>query len=233
MMVKLLKGWLKIYLFYGVIFFLLGFLGNLATDGARIADLSARKIKKFGYFLTKNFWHPKADQEIPVFSGQGNEVVLFVYSGNERNNSTNYRIKQVQNKLQSDFRRVLLRPVSDRHELKLRIGELSTQRVPWILVGLPTGLNSTAFSGSHFSSQFFFSLPDPSLDLVSTKIFQNMLLKFPTIGIHKYSLGPVNVIEFAWQGTAEVNSPDDEIFGIFLENIDPELLKKNTGRSFH
>ncbi|MGE5583859.1 MAG: hypothetical protein ACM3X9_15185 [Bacillota bacterium] len=206
-MLTLKKSWLKIYLFYGVIFFLIGFCASLTSEETGVTFWLKKQNAQI-----RQFWLPPvAKEDAAVFSGQSPEIVLLDYSNALAPGKTTSFCRQLQGDLEKIFQKITIVPVSDLQQMDKLVGVMTPGEKPWIMVGIIEG---------NPWSKCFFSLPGPALSLSTDRIWSALFPKLPVLKMGKYSLKNATVIELNWPGAP---STDTGVGRVIREGLGPAL----------
>jgi hypothetical protein len=224
-MVDLFKGWQKIYLLYGVLFFLLGLFGYLASDEVRLAAWSARQIQSISRIWSLNLLHEDEGQAIPAFTSRFGEVVLQVYRGKDTNRQFENLLQQLQSNLQKNFQRVITIPVAELNSV-----EFDNQSTPIVLVGF----NQTSISkpeDTALRNNLYFGMPDQASYLLAGKLIQMISAQLPEFTFSKQVVGQITVFNLSWDSSSDSQLVNSKVFSAFLKIIAQDALKMIANKS--
>jgi hypothetical protein len=212
-MVNLLKGWLKIYLFYGAIFFLLGLFGLLASDEVRLTVWSARQIQRISRIWSADTFQVNEDQIVPAFTSQFDSIMLQVYRPKDTNIQFDELLQQLQIKLRGHFRRVIALPVADLNKLDLESGNPPT---PWVLVGF-TQTKNPGIGSEILCNNLYFGIPDQASPLFTGKLLQTLTAKLPVVTFNKPRTEQTGIFKLSWNTTDNSEQVNSEVFAAFIK----------------
>lgn len=229
------KKWSKIYLFYGVIFFLLGLFGYLASNEDSLVYWSSKQLAKLNNVLTilkKPWWDN--NEEVPVLANKVSKVLLFYNSNSNSNEAVNYFVNQIQKKWNTNYQKVTILPVTDLRDLDENLSELIYQRTTWVFVGfnknkIPVPIGDT----SCFQFKLLFSIPEQALDLSLLKLMKEMSEKLPSFTISKRLLEHCIVFEFGWNENIESQNLSYDILNTLAEILNEYYLRNNQAENLN
>jgi hypothetical protein len=220
-MMNLFKGWLKIYLFYGVVFFLLGLFGCLASDQVRLTAWSTRQMAEISQVWPLLTFPGTRVQTVPAFTSRSGKIILQVYQPNETGLPFESLLKQLQSKLQRHFRQVIIMSVGDIHSLDL---ESTMQSMPAFFIGFERTPNLQQGS-SAMRSTLYFGMPDSASYLVVGKLIQVMNGRLPAFYFNKQVYGHNAINELCWDTSDNTENFDNEVFTTFIKIIDDDIIQ--------
>lgn len=220
-MINLFKGWLKIYLFYGAIFFLLGLFGYLASDQIKLANWSARQIQKINKVWSLITFRDDKDQTVPASTNQSGKIVLQVYQTEDMDSRYKELLQQLQSELQRRFRQVIIMPVVDLNTQDL---ELVNPNTSLILIGYKQAPNLQR-GGLAMRNSLYFGMPEPAVHLFAGKLIQTMTGKLPAFHFTKQVYGYSAIYELNWDTSGDTENFDNEIFSTFMKVMDQEVIQ--------
>jgi hypothetical protein len=221
-MMNLWKRWTKIYLFYGVAFFLLGLFGCLASDQVKLTAWSARQMQNINHLWSLFTLSGQEEPLVPAYGSQSDKIIVQVYLANPNRLLFETLLQQLRSKLQQYFQQVIITPVDDLHSLMMM--EPIEPTAPSILIGYKYSPNSHQ-DGSDMQNSLYFSMPDPASDLFASKFLQAMSAKLPAYRFSKQLSSNRMIYQFDWNGSGEGDNLSNEIISTFIRAMDPDVIK--------
>jgi hypothetical protein len=226
-MMKLFKGWFKIYLFYGVVFFLLGLLGSLASDQDRLTAWFDRQKEKVALAWSQYITPENGGPFVPAFANHSGKVIIQIYQAGEppQSNSMAFEsmLQDLQNQLREHFQQVMMMPVEDFHTLSLESSSVSTSL---ILIGFKRSPEISK-SVSVIRNQFYFGMSDSVSSLLAGKLTQTLGGQLPVYSLNKRIDMQNTIYELDWDedsSTKESASLDNEVFLRFMKIMNQDII---------
>jgi hypothetical protein len=221
MMANPFKGWLKIYLFYGAAFFLLGLLGYLASDQITLTSWSTRQIQKISQVWSFITYREDNAQTVPAFTSQPAKIVLQVYRAQVLNGKFEELLVKLRGELQKRFKQVVIIPVVD---LNIHNSEIVNPNATLMLIGYKQVFNPQQ-AGSVTQSSLYFSMPEPASYMLCGKFIQAMTGIVPTFNFNKQDYGRNAIYELSWDTTGNTQNLDQEVFSTFIQAMDKNVIQ--------
>ncbi len=223
-MVKSLKGWLKIYLFYGVVFFLLGLFGSLASDQVRLQAWSNRQKEKLVGVWSQIVQSGNDEPIVPAFTNHSGKVILQVYEPDNQQTVTPFKslIQELQRQLKTHFQQVLIMPVEN---FNTNSWESNSSDFP-ILIGFKK-THEISQKGVIIRNRFFFGMPEPDSALLAGKLTEVLAHRLTSFYLRKGTDVQNTIYELEWD---EKNSDDDrnhqesETFSAFMQIMNQDII---------
>ncbi|HBE77336.1 MAG TPA: hypothetical protein DDW65_06080 [Firmicutes bacterium] len=230
-MLSSLKGWLKIYLFYGLIFFLLGLFGSLASDQVKLANWSAlqfQNLKRVWTFLTVG---ENDEPAIPAFTSSSGRFILQVYRDQEPNRQFDTMLQKLQIKLQSRFPQIISIPVVN---LNTPVPELDSGKVPGILIGFKqsSDLPKADKADLVIHNSLYWGIPDQTSSVRAGKLFQMISGKLCDFDFTKQTWRHGAVYELDWVSSGSQNQNAD-ILTAFMTFITEEVIQRISNQNLN
>ncbi len=229
-MVNHLKGWIKIYLFYGVVFFLLGLFGSLASDQTRIQAWSTLQKKNLVRIWSDITQTNESEPTVPAFTNHSGKIILQVYEPDNLQNATPFKffVQELQNQLKNHFPQVTMILVES---LNTGSWELSGLSGSFILIGFKKTLE-TSEKNVGIRNQFFFGMPETDSSLLAGKLTQALAVRLSTFFLRKETGVQNTLYELMWdEKKGNQNNLESEVFSTFMqimnEDIIPNMDKAN------
>jgi hypothetical protein len=221
-MLNSLKGWIKIYLFYGVIFFLLGLFGSLASDQVGLANWSALQFQNFKQvwaFLTVG---ENDEPAIPAFTSKSDRLVLQVYSDKEPNRQFDTMLQKLQIKLQSRFLQIIRIPVVN---LNTPVPELDSGKVPSILIGFRQSSDLSP-GDSEIHNSLYWGIADENSNVLAGKLVQKISDKLSDFDFTKQLWRQHSAVyELDWV-QSDIQNQTADILSAFMSFIAEDVIQK-------
>jgi hypothetical protein len=221
-MVKNFKGWLKIYLFYGVVFFLLGLFGSLASDLSGFQAWSNHQkeslVRVWSYIV-------QSESAVPAFTSQSGKIILQVYDPENSQTMTPFKTfaQDLYNQLKNHFQQVLIMPVENMNTNSWESANLYSSS---ILIGFKK-TQEISKKGLIMKNQFFFSLPEADSSLIAGKLIQELANPLITFYLRKGTSSQNTIYELAWEqknSNDQGSSQEDEVFSAFMRIMNQGII---------
>ncbi len=221
--------WVKIYLFYGVIFFLLGLTGYLAKHEGKIESWSVANYRKLNDYISGLFQVDRHPEETTVMADRQQQIIFLIYSNGRNTNLNKFIQNKIQATLAKKFRSIIPITVDNLINLELVYEDFKLQETPWILTGY-NRIRSGSNNSREFKNQLYVSCPEESLRTISAQIFLTYIEILPNLIIQKQLGNKLRVIEFSWVDNNETDCPDQELLNSLLEILYKEIPKVSKGK---
>lgn len=222
-MVNHLKGWIKIYLFYGVVFFLLGLFGSLASDQTRIQAWSTRQKENLVRIWADITQTNESEPALPAFTNHSGKIILQVYEPDNLGNATPFKsfVQELQGQLKNHFPQVMLIWVES---LDTGTWELSGLNGSSILIGFKKTPEISEKKGG-IRNQFFFSMPENDSSLLAGKLTQALAGRLSTFFLRKETGVRNTLYEFMWdEKQGNQNNRESEVFSTFMQIMNEDII---------
>jgi hypothetical protein len=214
------REWLKIYFFYGIIFFCVGLVGYLLNNDAVGLNSS------LGYFrriltempVVKELDRWRTGREIPVFNDLSGSVVFLIYpdqnTGADGDSGELFRMRKAE--LESHFKKVIAVPVTEAREWDQQLVNLVTGSGEQILIGVKTtvipGKSAKAF---RVQNHLFLNIPDRLWPIFFQQAILSLTSQLPAITIHQHLQADCRFFEFIYEKSAEPGA-DEKVFSSLI-----------------
>jgi hypothetical protein len=213
------REWLKVYLFYGILFFSVGFVGYLLNNNAAGLNDSVGYFRKIltDIPVVKELERWRSEREIPVFSNFSEPVVFFVYPADEQSGEF-FRMRKAE--LENHFKQVTAVPVTEAGEWDQQLASLSSGSGDHILIGMKTtvitGKNAKNIIGQN---HLFLNLPDRFWPSFFQQSILSLSSRLPSITIRQHTQGDCPIFEFIYEESAG-SGKDDQAFNCLIDILE-------------
>ncbi len=222
-MVNHLKGWIKIYLFYGVVFFLLGLFGSLASDQTRIQAWSTLQKKNLVRIWSDITQTNESEPTVPAFTNHSGKIILQVYEPDNLQNATPFKsfVQELQNQLKNHFLQVTMILVES---LNTGSWELSGLSGSSILIGFKK-MPETSEKNVGIRNHFFFGMPETDSSLLAGKLTQALASRLSTFFLRKETGVQNTLYELMWdEKKGNQNNRESEVFSTFMQIMNEDII---------
>ncbi len=222
-MVNPLKGWIKLYLFYGVVFFLLGLFGSLASDQTRIQAWYTLQKKNLVRIWSDIAQMNENGPTVPAFTNHSGKIILQVYEPDNLENATPFKsfVQELQGQLKNHFPQVMLIEVES---LDPGSWELAGLNGSSILIGFKKMPEISGKNGG-IRNRFFFGMPETNSSLLAGKLTQALAGRLSTFSLKKETGVKNTLYEFMWdEKQGNQNNRESEVFSTFMQIINEDII---------
>ncbi len=237
------KNWIYLFLFYGLVCFILGFLGPMGKRGnspmvpktqeptySSQSDPVAQTGKYALDWLAELVENLRNDNTIPAFTNKAAPELIFCFPEEECSGPLKTFIEQWKSSFEAVFSKVNPVPIAVSRDWEKVIAPVLDCDPRYILIGVNATIINSDITGTRIKNNLYFSIPEQCQD-----VLQNYFFKFSreikSFILEKRSCDHRELFRLTWEDSFERYLNDfDRIINILIEVLEQQQVIRRIKR---